>query len=72
MSNGPLVPETTQHLAGPVLLFRVDDGLDMMAGSWSTASGKNVLHYVQIYLGVSFRQTKLNRLQGFSGTTQAP
>lgn len=72
MSNGPLVPEVTQHLAGPVLLYRLDDSLDMIAGSWSTASGRNVLHYDQIYVGVAFRQSKLNRLQGFSGTTRAP
>jgi hypothetical protein len=72
VSNGPLVPEIAQHLAGPVLLYRLDDGLDMIAGSWSTASGRNVLHYDQIYVGVAFRQSKLNRLQGFSGTTRAP
>jgi hypothetical protein len=72
ISNGPLVPEITQHLAGPVLLYRVDDGLDMIAGSWSTASGRNVLHYDQYYVGVAFRQSKLHRLQGFSGTAQTP
>lgn len=72
ISHGPLVPDISQHLAGPVLLYRVDDGLDMIAGSWSTAAGKNVLHFDQVYVGIAFHNTKLNRLQGFSGTTRAP
>lgn len=72
VSHGPLVPEISQHLAGAVLLYRLDDGLDMYAGSWSTASGKNVLHFDQVYVGIAFHNTKLNRLQGFTGSTRAP
>jgi hypothetical protein len=55
-----------------MVLYRVDDHLDVKAGSWSTASGKNVLHYDQFYVGVAFHQSKLNRLQGFSGSTKNP
>jgi hypothetical protein len=43
LSSGPLVQETDAHLAGPVLLYRMDDRLDMFAGSWSTASGRNTI-----------------------------
>lgn len=70
--SGPLVQETDAHLAGAVLLYRVDDRLDMFAGSWSTAAGKNTLHFDQVYVGVAFHKTKLNRLQGFLGGKQAP
>jgi len=72
LSNGALVPKSDVHLAGVVLLYRLDDRLDMFAGSWSTASGKHTLHYDQVYLGFAFHRTRLNRLQGFLGTTQAP
>lgn len=72
LSNGVLMPETDVHLAGAVLLYRLDDRLDMFAGSWSTARGKNTLHFDQVYLGFAFHRTKLNRLQGFLGGSQAP
>jgi hypothetical protein len=72
IDQGPLLLETSQTLAGAMVLYRVDDHLDVKAGSWSTASGKNVLHYDQFYVGVAFHQSKLNRLQGFSGSTQKP
>ncbi len=72
LSNGALAPETDVHLAGPILLYRVDDRLDMFAGSWSTATGKNTLHSDQVYLGLSFHRTTLDRLQGYLGGTRAP
>jgi hypothetical protein len=72
LSSGPLEQESDAHLAGPVFLYRVDDRLDMFAGSWSTAAGKNTLHFDQVYVGVAFHKTKLNRLQGFLGGKQAP
>jgi hypothetical protein len=60
------------HLAGPVIVWRVDERLDLSAGSWSTAVGKNTLHYDQVYVALTFKQTGLNRLQGFLGGTKAP
>jgi hypothetical protein len=72
VSHGDLYPERTVHLAGPVLVWRVDDRLDLSAGSWTTAMAKNALHYDQVYVAVAFKQTKLNRLQGFLGGTKAP
>ena len=72
VSHGDLSPDRTVHLAGPVLVWRVDDRLDLTAGSWSTAMAKNALHYDQVYVAVAFKQTKLNRLQGFLGGTKAP
>jgi len=72
LSHGALVPETNVHLAGPLLLYRVDDRLDVFAGSWSTATGKNTLHYDQVYLGLAFHRTSLSRVQGFLGGTQTP
>ena len=72
VANGPLVPQTTRHLAGPLVLYRLDDRLDMFAGSWSTASGKNTLHFDQVYVGIAFHHATLNRLQGFLGGKQSP
>jgi hypothetical protein len=72
ISNGALMPETDVHLAGALLLYRVDDRLDMFGGFMSTAKGKNTLHYDQVYLGLAFHRTKLNKLQGFLGGTQTP
>jgi hypothetical protein len=71
-SHGDLYPERTVHLAGPVLLYRVDDRLDLMAGSWSTAMAKNAAHYDEVYVAVAFKQTKLNRAQGFLGGLRTP
>jgi len=72
LSNGALAAKSDVHLAGAILLYRVDDRLDMFAGSWSTATGKHTFHYDQVYLGLAFHRNKLNRLQGFLGGTQAP
>lgn len=72
LSAGPMVAESDAHLVGPVLLYRVDDRLDVLAGSWSTASGKNTLHVDQVYVGMAFHKTTLNRLQGFLGGTTSP
>jgi hypothetical protein len=72
LSHGDLAPERTLHLAGPALMWRVDERLDLTAGSWSTAIAKNSLHYDQVYVALTFKQTRLNRLQGFLGGTKAP
>ena len=60
------------HLVGPVIVWRVDDRLDLTAGSFSTAFARNALHYDQVYVALTFKQTSLNRLQGFLGGTKAP
>ena len=70
LSHGGLYPERAVHLAGPVLLYRVDDRLDLMAGSWSTAAARYAPHYDQVYVALAFKQTKLNRAQGFLGGLQ--
>jgi hypothetical protein len=72
MASGLLAEESDTHLAGAMLLYRVDDRLDMFGGFWSTASARHSLHYDQVYLGLAFHNTKLNRFQGFLGGKQAP
>lgn len=64
--------ETTWMLAGPRLTYRVDDRIDAFAGSWHTPGGKNVLHIDEFYAGVTWKATKLNRLQGFLGSAKRP
>jgi hypothetical protein len=60
------------HQVGPVVLYRVDDHLDMFVASLHTASATNAIHTDAIYVGMSFKQTKLDRLQGFLGTMKQP
>ncbi len=64
--------ETTLHLAGPRFTYRVDDRLDAFFGSWHSPTGRNVPHLDQYYAGVSWKSTKLNRLQGFLGGAKRP
>ena len=67
-ANGKYVDlKVERQLAGPRFTYRVDDKLDAFAGSWHTATGRNTLHLDQYYVGVAWKQTKLNRLQGFLG-----
>ncbi len=68
-SNEATLP-VTAHLVGPQVLYRVDEYLDVFAGSMHTASGKNVLHVDQFYAGVATKRTGLGRLQGFLGGTK--
>jgi len=64
--------EPDQHRVGPWLVYRIDDRMDLFAGSLSTYSANNSLHTDEIQVGFAFRHTKLNRLQGFLGGTAAP
>jgi len=61
-----------RHLAGPMLLYRVDDRLDVFASSLHTAMANNALHTDEIFVGVAFKNTKLNRQQGFLGGLAGP
>jgi len=70
LSHGALEPDENVHLLGPELHYRLDERIDMFAGTWSTASGKNTLHFDQYYLGLAFRKNQLGRLQGYLGGTQ--
>ncbi len=71
MSTGrPL--ETQWVLAGPRITYRVDDRIDAFAGSWHSPMGKNTLHIDEYYAGVTWKATKLNRLQGFLGGAKRP
>jgi len=60
------------HIVGPELRYRVDERLDVFAGSRHTMWGRNVVHVDQYYIGMAFKQTRLNRLQGFLGGTRKP
>jgi hypothetical protein len=57
-------------LAGPRLTWRVDDRMDVVAGSWHVANGKNVIHYDQYYFGIAWRQSSLSRYAGAYGGTK--
>jgi hypothetical protein len=63
--------EPVNMLAGPRLTYRVDERMDVFAGSWHTVSGRNVLHTDQFYAGIAWKQTGLDRLAGAFGGTRA-
>ena len=67
-SNG----KSTQHVLGPEIRYRVDDHLDIFAGSLHSVSGQNALHVDQLFVGVTTKKTQLNRLQGFIGNKSNP
>jgi hypothetical protein len=64
--------EIETHLAGPQLTYRVDDRLDVFAGSTHTASARNALHADRYYVGVALKRTALGPLQGFLGGKRRP
>lgn len=68
--NGPDL-ESVSLIAGPRLTYRVDERMDVFAGSWHTPSGRNVLHADQYYCGIAWKQTGLDRLAGALGGTKA-
>jgi hypothetical protein len=57
-------------LAGLRATWRVDDRMDVFAGSAHVASGANVIHYDQYYFGIAWRQSSLSRYAGAYGGTQ--
>jgi hypothetical protein len=61
-----------RHRAGPMLIYRIDDHMDLIVNTMHTVTAKNALHTDEVYVGVAFRQTKLNRLQGFLGNLSNP
>jgi hypothetical protein len=61
-----------RHRAGPRIVYRVDDGLDLIAGSLHTAQAHNALHTDEIYVGLAFKQSSLSRYQGALGTRRSP
>ena len=62
----------TQYRAGPVLLVRVDDRVDLSMGVERQWFGRNTLEATGIYVALGFKQTKLNPMQGFLGTQKHP
>lgn len=63
--------ESTGMIAGARFTYRVDERMDVFAGSWHTPSGQNVLHADQYYCGIAWKQTGLDRLAGALGGTKA-
>jgi hypothetical protein len=62
----------TEHLVGPRITYRVDDFLDVFAGSMHTISAENALHQNQYLVGFATKRTQLDRLKGFLGSKRRP
>lgn len=63
--------ESNRMLAGPRLTYRLDEKMDVFAGSWHTPGGRNVLHHDLYYCGIAWKHTGLDRLAGALGGTKA-
>ncbi len=59
-------------LVGPRFTYRVDERMDVFAGSWHTWNGENVLHENYYFLGIAWKNSSLDRLAGALGGTKAP
>jgi hypothetical protein len=57
---------------GPEVRYRVDDRLDVITGARFDFAGRNVEKTSAYYLGIVFKQTRLDRLQGFLGGARRP
>jgi hypothetical protein len=60
----------TRLEAGPTVIYRVDDALDLIAGSSHTLAGENAALADRFFVGLAFKGTKLTRYQGFMGTAE--
>ncbi len=56
----------------PVVTYRVDDHIDFYASVAHVLSAKNTAYGDEFRVGFMFKQTKLNRLQGYLGSAQHP
>jgi hypothetical protein len=64
--------EIEEHLAGPVVVYRIDENMDVFAGTMHPTTARNALRADRYYVGVALKQTGLTRLQGFLGGTRRP
>jgi len=62
----------TTQMAGPLLVYKTSDRLDLMVGSMHTMTAKNALHVDRLYVAIALKQTKLGRLQGLAGARSSP
>lgn len=58
----------TYYAAGPLVLVRVDDHMDLSFGAMRNWYGRNSLEATQFYAALGLKQSKLNPLQGFLGS----
>lgn len=63
--------ESNAMLAGARFTYRIDDKMDVFAGSVHTPSGRNVLHADYFYAGIAFKQSALDKLAGAFGTAKS-
>jgi hypothetical protein len=64
--------EVDRQRAGPFVVYRVDDRMDLIAASLHTLAATNALNTHEFFVGVAFKNTRLDRLQGFLGGSKAP
>ena len=73
VGRGPTpADDVEEHLAGPAVIYRLDGGMDVFFSSLHTATARNALHTDRFYVGVAFKKTGLDRLQGYLGGTKGP
>ncbi|HEY3215115.1 MAG TPA: hypothetical protein VGK93_01345 [Candidatus Eisenbacteria bacterium] len=64
--------EVDRQRVGPVVVYRVDDRMDLIAATLHALAASNALHTHEFFVGFAFKNTRLDRLQGFLGGSKAP
>lgn len=65
-------PLPTLYAAGPVMVVRIDDRMDLSVAAMRRLYGRNSLEGTQITVALGMKQTKLGPLQGFLGVKKHP
>lgn len=68
--HGPEL-QSVHLLVGERLTYRIDDKMDVFAGTLHNPAGRNTLHADHFYCGIAWKQTALDRLAGALGGTKA-
>jgi hypothetical protein len=71
-SSSAIAASSRGYAVGPVVILDVDDHIALNLGGLHQWAGRNETCDESVYVAVSFKQSKLNRLQGFLGTSKRP
>ena len=58
----------SRYAAGPVLVLRMDDHIDLSIGAFRDFAGRSTRESTEFYVALGMKQTKLGPYQGFLGT----
>ncbi len=71
-SGNGRVSESDRYRLGPEVRLRLDDRMDVFAGSSFTIAGRDARRTNEYFVGFAFKHTRLDRLQGYLGGKRRP